>query len=112
MKRLVAMVGAALVIAGAAQAQQSTIRYVPAQNVNVLDPVTNVSPSVIQFAYMVYDQLFAVDGELSDDPVLTLPHPRAHERATVHPHVAHVATVAHPCYDESGVAAARQCSRL
>src|SRR5690349_8396992 len=47
---------------------QSVIRYVPQADINVLDPNINHSPVVTQFAFMVYDQLFAVDGNYRPHP--------------------------------------------
>src|SRR5262245_58614733 len=55
-------------IAAPAAAQQSVIRYVPQANINVLDSVTNKSPVVTQYSYMVYDQLFAVDQDYKPHP--------------------------------------------
>ena len=47
---------------------QTVIKYVPQADINVLDPVVNKSPVVTQYGYMVYDQLFAVDGNYQPKP--------------------------------------------
>jgi peptide/nickel transport system substrate-binding protein len=70
---------AGLLAATAAEAQQtSVLRYVPQADLRVLDPVTNNSPVVTQFGYMVYDQLFAVDGDYK-------PHPQMVDNYTASP---------------------------
>ena len=56
-------------LSGIAAAQaQTMVRYVPQADINVLDPVVNKSPVVTQYGYMVYDQLFAVDGNYRPKP--------------------------------------------
>ena len=52
----------------AAAHAQTVIRYVPQADINVLDPIVNKSPVVTQYGYMVYDQLFAVDGNYQPKP--------------------------------------------
>jgi peptide/nickel transport system substrate-binding protein len=47
---------------------QAVVKYVPQADINVLDPVVNKSPVVTQYGYMVYDQLFAVDGNYQPKP--------------------------------------------
>jgi peptide/nickel transport system substrate-binding protein len=47
---------------------ETVLRYVPQADINVLDPIVNKSPVVTQYGYMVYDQLFAVDGDYHPKP--------------------------------------------
>jgi peptide/nickel transport system substrate-binding protein len=56
-------------LSGVAESYAETvIRYVPQADINVLDPIVNKSPVVTQYGYMVYDQLFAVDGNYLPRP--------------------------------------------
>jgi hypothetical protein len=43
-------------------AGESVLRHVPQADLKALDPVTNTAFITMQFAFMVYDQLFSVDG--------------------------------------------------
>ena len=47
---------------GDALAQGGVLRHVPPADLKVLDPITNTATITMEFAYLVYDQLFAVDG--------------------------------------------------
>ena len=40
---------------------ESVLRHVPQADLKVFDPVTNTAFITMQFAFMVYDQLFSVD---------------------------------------------------
>ena len=55
---------------------ESVLRHVPQADLKVLDPVTNTAFITMQFAFMVYDQLFSVDENYE-------PHPQMVESYTV-----------------------------
>ncbi len=57
----------ALAIAGSAVAE-SVLKHVPAADVRVLDPVANAAVNTVQYAYLVYDQLFAFDADSRAQP--------------------------------------------
>lgn len=71
------LIAAALPGARAAFAD-SVIRFVPQADINVLDPVVNHSPVVTQYAFMIYDQLFGIDGKYR-------PHPQMVDTYTMSP---------------------------
>src|SRR6516165_11355697 len=75
--RMVALaaLGAASLAAHGAIAE-SVLRHVPQADLKVLDPVTNTAFITMQFAFMVYDQLFSVDENYA-------PHPQMVESYTV-----------------------------
>ena len=56
------------VAAGTAMAQPKTLRHVPQADLKVLDPVVNPAFITVQHSYMVYDQLFALDGNRRPQP--------------------------------------------
>ena len=47
---------------------ESVLRHVPQADLKVLDPVTNTAFITMQFAFMVYDQLFSVDENYEPHP--------------------------------------------
>src|SRR5262249_894786 len=47
---------------------QKVLRHVPQADVKVLDPVANTAVNTMQYAYMVYDQLFAFDSDFKPQP--------------------------------------------
>jgi len=49
-------------------AAQSVLRHVPQADVKVLDPVANTAINTMQYAYMVYDQLFSFDDGFRAQP--------------------------------------------
>lgn len=51
-----------------ARAQTGVLRHVPQADLKVLDPITNTAVITMQFAYLVYDQLFAVDADFRARP--------------------------------------------
>ena len=55
---------------------ESVLRHVPQADLKVLDPVTNTAFITMQFAFMVYVQLFSVDENYE-------PHPQMVESYTV-----------------------------
>ena len=55
---------------------ESVLRHVPQADLKVLDPVTNTAFITMQFAFMVYDQLFSVDENYE-------PHPQMVESYTI-----------------------------
>jgi peptide/nickel transport system substrate-binding protein len=71
---LAALCGASLASPGAVA--ESVLRHVPQADLKVLDPVTNTAFITMQFAFMVYDQLFSVDENYE-------PHPQMVESYTV-----------------------------
>src|SRR6516225_5024521 len=70
-----AALGAASLVSPGAIAE-SVLRHVPQADLKVLDPVTNTAFITMQFAFMVYDQLFSVDENYE-------PHPQMVESYTV-----------------------------
>jgi len=61
---LAAMIGIAL----PARADGPVLRHVPPADLKVLDPITNTATITMEFAYLVYDQLFAVDAAFRAQP--------------------------------------------
>lgn len=61
-----------------AAAPAGTLRFVPQADIQVLDPVISTSYNTRNFAYMVWDTLFALDAEFR-------PRPQMVERWTVSP---------------------------
>ncbi len=55
-------------ISGAARADGPVLRHVPPADLKVLDPITNTATITMEFAYLVYDQLFAVDSSFRARP--------------------------------------------
>ena len=47
---------------------QTLLRHVPQADVKVLDPVANTAINTMQYAYMVYDQLFSFDDRFRAQP--------------------------------------------
>lgn len=47
---------------------QRVLHHVPQADVKVLDPVANTAVNTMQYAYMVYDQLFAFDSDFKAQP--------------------------------------------
>jgi peptide/nickel transport system substrate-binding protein len=62
-----AVLGAASLVSPGAFAE-SVLRHVPQADLKVLDPVTNTAFITMQFAFMVYDQLFSVDENYEPHP--------------------------------------------
>jgi peptide/nickel transport system substrate-binding protein len=62
-----AALGAASLVSPGAFAE-SVLRHVPQADLKVLDPVTNTAFITMQFAFMVYDQLFSVDENYEPHP--------------------------------------------
>jgi peptide/nickel transport system substrate-binding protein len=60
--------GAAIGLASPPAAAQSVLRHVPPADLKVLDPITNTATITMEFAYLVYDQLFAVDADFRAQP--------------------------------------------
>ena len=54
---------AAMIAAAPAFAQSGTLRMVPEADVRVLDPTQTTAGMTLQFAYMIYDNLFAYDSK-------------------------------------------------
>ena len=65
---LLGAVAAAALIAPAPAAAQKVLKVVPQADVRVLDPFVNNSGVTTEFAYMVYDTLFAVDKDERPQP--------------------------------------------
>src|SRR4051794_27636565 len=63
-----AIVAAAVLLPPSLHAQQTVLRHVPQADLKVLDPVTNPAFITVQHAYMVYDQLFALDAQGKPQP--------------------------------------------
>lgn len=63
-----AVAALALLLPPKADAQQRVLRHVPQADLKVLDPVTNPAFITVQHAYMVYDQLFALDAQGKPQP--------------------------------------------
>src|SRR5436305_8634778 len=63
-----AITAAALLLPPAVHAEQTVLRHVPQADLKVLDPVTNPAFITVQHAYMVYDQLFALDARGRPQP--------------------------------------------
>jgi peptide/nickel transport system substrate-binding protein len=61
-------VAAALGLAAPARADGPVLRHVPPADLKVLDPITNTATITMEFAYLVYDQLFAVDEAFRAQP--------------------------------------------
>src|SRR5271165_499467 len=54
--------------AAPARADPVVLRHVPPADLKVLDPIANTAVITMEFAYLVYDQLFAVDAALRPQP--------------------------------------------
>ena len=65
--RVVAAAISALVFATDGSAQ-IVLRHVPQADVKVLDPVANTAINTMQYAYLVYDQLFSFDDRFRAQP--------------------------------------------
>src|SRR6185437_5140090 len=63
-----AIIAAAIIAPPGVHAQTTVLRHVPQADLKVLDPVTNPAFITVQHAYMVYDQLFALDAQGRPQP--------------------------------------------
>lgn len=59
---------AALPGAVAAEAPKDVLRFVPQADIKILDPLVSTSYNTRNFAYMVFDTLFAFDAEFRPQP--------------------------------------------
>jgi peptide/nickel transport system substrate-binding protein len=68
-KRLAALLAAALVFAlPMAASAESTLRVVMSSDLKIMDPIWTTAFIVRDYGYMVYDTLFALDGDLKIKP--------------------------------------------
>src|SRR5271166_286754 len=51
-----------------ARAEPAVLRHVPPADLKVLDPIANTAVITMEYAYLVYDQLFAVDANFRAQP--------------------------------------------
>ncbi len=75
-RTLLAGSGAALLPAPsiAREAPAATLRFVPAANLTILDPVVTSDPAAGVHGYYVFDTLYAVDGTLTPRPQMAAGH--------------------------------------
>jgi peptide/nickel transport system substrate-binding protein len=55
-------------LGGAAQAQQTTLRFIPQADLRSIDPIWTTAYVTRNFGYMVFDTLFALDKDLKPQP--------------------------------------------
>ena len=73
-RRSLLLSGAALMAAAASPAPllaatpRNTLRFVPQADIQMLDPVVTSSYNTRNFAYMIWDTLFAMDAEFRPQP--------------------------------------------
>ena len=66
-KRILGLLAACVAVAGTAQAQ-TTLRVVNHSDLKILDPIWTTAYIVRNHGYMIYDTLFALDGNLEVKP--------------------------------------------
>jgi peptide/nickel transport system substrate-binding protein len=65
---MAALVVLAVASVSLAASAETVLHHVPQADLKVLDPVTNTAFITMQYSFMVYDQLFAVDGKFEPKP--------------------------------------------
>ncbi|MBI1774502.1 MAG: ABC transporter substrate-binding protein [Proteobacteria bacterium] len=62
------LLAASLLAPGTASAQPKVLKYTPQANVGTMDPVNNLSSVTHQHSWLIYDNLFGLDGTGSPQP--------------------------------------------